>query len=65
MVQDICYGIDLIEELLEELIVGLEAIKGFLCPFCHRQTVHHVFRENPDGSYDQVGLKCKACDKSI
>ena len=62
---DSCYGVDLIEEILDELIIAVEIIKGFLCPFCHRATVHKVFRENPDGSYDEVGLKCRKCNKML
>lgn len=63
--QDLCYGIDLIEELLEDMILALEALKDILCPHCHTQTVHRVFRDNPDGSYDDVGLKCKKCMKML
>jgi hypothetical protein len=62
---DSCYGADLIEELIEELIVAVEALVGFLCPFCHRATVHKVYRENPDGAYDEVGLKCRKCKKML
>ncbi len=63
--RDLCYGIDLIEELLEELIIALEVLKDILCPICHQQTVHRVFRENPDGSYDEVGLHCKKCKRML
>jgi hypothetical protein len=59
-----CYGfVDFIEDLAEDLIVAAERLVGYLCPFCHRPTVHRLFRENPDSSYDEVGLKCSACKK--
>ena len=60
-----CYGIDLIEELLEEFILALEVLKGYLCPYCNAESVHQVFRENGDGSYDEVGLHCLKCKKML
>jgi molybdenum cofactor biosynthesis enzyme MoaA len=62
---DNCYGKDLIEELIEELIIAVEALRDFLCPFCHRATVHKVFRENPDASFDEVGLHCRKCKRML
>lgn len=62
---DFCYGVDLMEELVEELIVAVEVLKNYLCPLCHRATVHKVFRENGDSSYDEVGLKCRKCNKML
>ena len=54
-----------LEDLLQDLIMAEKAILNFLCPFCHRATVHKLFRENPDGSYDDVGLKCRKCKRIL
>jgi hypothetical protein len=54
-----------LEDLVQDLIMAAEAIERFLCPFCHRATVHRLFRENGDGSYDEVGLKCRKCKKIL
>lgn len=51
-----------LEDLGFELIMAAEALKNVLCPRCHRATVHRIFRENPDGSYDDVGIKCRKCN---
>jgi ribosomal protein L37AE/L43A len=59
-----CYGlVDFIEDLIEELIMAAEVLIDYLCPFCRRKTVHRLFRENPDGAYDEVGLRCSHCKK--
>lgn len=54
-----------LEDLAFDLIMAAEALKDLLCPFCHRQTVHKLFRENGDGSYDEVGLKCRKCNRIL
>jgi hypothetical protein len=54
-----------LENLMEHLIEAAEALLDYLCPFCHGQHVHRLFRENPDGSYDEVGLKCVKCKKML
>ena len=59
------YGVDLIKELLEDIFVAELAIIDLLCPHCQKPTVHHIFRENPDSSYDEVGLKCKSCQRTL
>jgi hypothetical protein len=52
----------LIDELLEFLIMADVAILDYFCPLCARQTVHRMYRENPDGGYDEVGIKCRSCN---
>jgi hypothetical protein len=54
-----------LEDLLQDLIMSEEALFQFLCPFCHRATVHRLFRENGDGSYDEVGLRCRKCKHTL
>lgn len=54
-----------LEDLLQDLIMAEKAIERLLCPFCHRATVHALYRENPDGSYDEVGEKCRKCKRIL
>ena len=63
MEHDMCYD-GWIEEVLAEIIFLAEtALAGLMCHHCHRMTVHEMFRENPDGSIDEVGKKCRKCGK--
>lgn len=54
-----------IEHEINELIMSTIALIDYFCPFCHKESVHRMFHENPDGSYDDVGLKCKNCGASV
>jgi len=63
--RDFCYDLDFLEQLLEELIIAVDILIGILCPLCGSQSLHQVFRENPDGSYDEVGMKCHKCNKIV
>ena len=60
-----CYGklLDIIEDLVEDLILAEELLDSYFCPHCSHSAVQRLFRENPDGSFDEVGLKCCKCKK--
>ena len=60
-----CYGgiIDFIEDFVECLIMAEEVLAHYFCPYCRKESVHRLFRENPDGAYDEVGLQCHNCKK--
>lgn len=60
-----CYGklVDFIEDLIEALIEAEKVLEHYFCHHCKTETVHRLFRENPDGSFDEVGLKCHTCKK--
>ena len=59
------YGklVDFIEDLIEDLIEAEEVLEHYLCHFCGTETVHRLFRENPDSSFDEVGLRCSKCKR--
>jgi hypothetical protein len=61
------YGklLEIIEDLVEDLILAEEILEHYICHHCQKETVHRLFRENPDGSFDEVGLKCHNCGKTL